>query len=494
MHVMRELRDEKIDFWIKNNLNVLMVGHYGVGKTTRIREAFKKQGVKLKYFSASTMDPWCDFVGVPKVVEDAKGPYLDYILPKDMRDGDVEAIFMDEFNRSHKKVRNAVMELLQFKSMNGRPFPNLRMIWASINPEDEGEYQVEVLDKTQKDRFEIQIGVPYQPSLEFFMSKFENRQARAAINWWESLSDELKMEVSPRRLEYALRVYNMPGGDIKDVLPHSASPSKLNTLLKTGPIDEKLKDLFNNNDLPAAQKYLQVENNFAAAQKYLCGIIPDKVDEDSWKLFFLQAISTEKLASMMATNEAAYKFIIAKVDTVPLFSRMVRDAIKAGTDRVLIRRLKKELNANKLLAATFGVSSNANFEKPYHSNRISCVQWSTRIAGWLSQPMDTTPQRLKIYEDLADWIPKTLTLTEAVATLEMISVLAARSHCSTLKQMNHVLGVTNHCIDQINKAAGLSFSEILTNYGSKFDKLLEKVRDNGMYDKLFCPLKQQQVS
>ena len=40
----------------------------------------------------------------------------------------------DELNRAKPKVRNAVMELIQFRSINGIKFNNLRMIWAAINP------------------------------------------------------------------------------------------------------------------------------------------------------------------------------------------------------------------------------------------------------------------------------------------------------------------------------------------------------------------------
>jgi len=489
MQVIRELRDEKLDFWIKNNLNVMLVGHYGVGKTTRIIDAFKRHNLKFKYFSAATMDPWCDFIGVPKVVTDERGPYLEYVLPRDMRDGDVEVIYMDEFNRSHKKVRNAVMELLQFKSMNGRPFNNLRMIWASINPEEEGDYQVEALDKTQKDRFEIQIGVPYDVSLDYFIKRFDQRQAKAAVSWWEALSDEQKMEVSPRRLEYALKVYNL-SGDIKDVLPHSSGPSKLSGLLKTGPIDERLKDLFKGADLEAAKKYLAVENNYAAAYKLLSSHIPDDVEENAWMMFFLQAVSTEKLASMMATNESAYKFIVANCDTVPLFQRLVKDALRTNTDKVLVRRLRKEIDSNKLLAASFGTNAApVGFEKPWHSGRVSGTPWSTRIANWLTEPMDTTPQRMKIYDELADWIPATMTLEEAKGSLELVNMLAARTHAGTLKQFRKLVPIFNHCIDQINKASSLSWNEILTNYGDKFDKLLGKMKDSGMDKRIYCPLR-----
>lgn len=490
MQAIRELRDEKLDFWIQNNLNVLFVGHYGAGKTTRILEAFQRQKLKFKYFSAATMDPWCDFIGVPKVITDERGPYLDYVLPRDLRDDTIEAIYMDEFNRSHKKVRNAVMELLQFKSINGRKFNNLRIIWAAINPEDEGDYQVEALDKAQKDRFQVQIAIPYEPKLAFFVSKFDSRQAKAAISWWQALTPDQQMEVSPRRLEYALQVYNLPGGDIRDVLPHNSNPSKLSSLLKTGPIDERLKDLFKANDLDAAKKYLQVENNYAAAARYLCNHIPEQVDENDWMLFFLQSISTEKLAALLSTSEAAYKLVVTNCDKVPVFARMVRDAIATNTDKVLVRRLKKEIDNNKLLAVGFGkTDASTVHEKPWHSNRVSAAPWATRLAGWISQPMDTTPQRIRIYDELVEWIPATLTLEDAKGTLEMINMLAERSHANTLKQFRKLVPIFNHCIDQINKASGLSWNEILTNYGDKFNKILEKMKDNGMESRIYSPLR-----
>src|SRR5581483_8923121 len=172
---MRELRDEKLDFWIQNSFNVLFIGHYGIGKTNRVLDAFKRNNLKFKYFSAPTMDPWVDFVGVPKTITDASGEYLDYVLPRDFRDDTIEAIYIDEMNRGHKKVRNAIMELVQFKSINGRPFNKLRLVWAAINPEDEGDYQVEPLDKSQKDRFQVHVQLPYEPSFTYFSSRFNSR-------------------------------------------------------------------------------------------------------------------------------------------------------------------------------------------------------------------------------------------------------------------------------------------------------------------------------
>ena len=45
----------KIDFWIANNLNVMLIGRHGVGKTAIVTDAFNRHNLKWRYFSASTM-------------------------------------------------------------------------------------------------------------------------------------------------------------------------------------------------------------------------------------------------------------------------------------------------------------------------------------------------------------------------------------------------------------------------------------------------------
>lgn len=221
------ITEAKLKFWIDNNLNVLFVGEHGVGKTARVKQAFDKAGLNWLYFSAATLDPWVDFIGIPKETEDPETgiKYIDLVRPKPFAEDTVEAIFIDELNRSHKKVRNAVMELVQFKSINGKPFKNLRIIWGAINPENrledssELEYDVERLDPAQKDRFEIHVDVPFAPDRAYFLSK-HGPKSEAAMAWWKDLPSNVQKLVSPRRLDYALGVV-AKGGDIRDVLPFS---------------------------------------------------------------------------------------------------------------------------------------------------------------------------------------------------------------------------------------------------------------------------------
>ena len=115
-----------------NGFNVLLVGNHGVGKTAIVRTALDDLGLVWKYFSASSIDPWVDLVGVPK----EKDGVLELIRPATLDFENLQVIFLDEYNRAPKKVRNACMELIQFGSINGKKFPKLQLVIAAINPDD----------------------------------------------------------------------------------------------------------------------------------------------------------------------------------------------------------------------------------------------------------------------------------------------------------------------------------------------------------------------
>lgn len=205
------------------NYNVLFEGRPGVGKTSIIHEAFTKNGLKYKYFSASTMDPWTDLVGIPKTIEvtDYNGKQVqavDLIPPADLVINKYDAIFIDELNRAPPKVLNALMEVLQFKSINGKPVP-FKFIWAAINPfEENDDYQVEPLDPAFKDRFQIQIKMPYKLDNAYLKDKFGAISA-PFIEWWNEQPEAVQFQISPRRLHDAID-FHRKGGDFKDMLYH----------------------------------------------------------------------------------------------------------------------------------------------------------------------------------------------------------------------------------------------------------------------------------
>jgi len=220
-----------------------------------------------------------------------------------MADESVEAIFIDEYNRSHKKIRNATMELIQFKSINGRKFPNLKVVWAAINPnEEEDEYDVEDLDSAQVDRFQIKIKVPFIPDFEYFQNKYGQDWAKSSLEWWNGIPDKAKKTVSPRRLDYALEIYK-EGGDVFDVLPIETNPTKLITTLKLGSLEDKIKSLFKSKDAKQAQKFFEQENNFQAA-------LPIIKKKDEFMKFFLPTVDNERITSLFFSDNKFKQFIL----------------------------------------------------------------------------------------------------------------------------------------------------------------------------------------
>lgn len=210
--------DETLTEWTKMTLNtttlnryategynVLLSGGHGVGKTAIIKEVFGKEfgehDVSWKYFSASTLDPWVDFIGIPKNYTNDKGKEVFKIIPPEHFTGDekIEALFFDEINRADEKTLNALMELIQFKSINGRKFPHLKCVWAAENPHDDQdhEYSVRPLDPAQRDRFQIQLDVPYELNKNYFTNKYGKDYFDISKGWWQ----KNKKVISPRKLD-----------------------------------------------------------------------------------------------------------------------------------------------------------------------------------------------------------------------------------------------------------------------------------------------------
>lgn len=206
----------------KFKLNVLLIGDHGIGKTEIMKQICVYMGWKYIYFSASTLDPYCDLVGIPSPEFDKElgKKMLKYI--RDHRLEDAKIIILDELNRSFPKVRNACFELIQFKALQGVPLPELELVWAGCNnPDTEMNYAVEEMDPALMDRFNCYVKMEANPIAEVYASKgIPLHKAKAAIAWWQVLKTNAKRYVTPRRVEYMLDLH-MKGVDLKYSIPPS---------------------------------------------------------------------------------------------------------------------------------------------------------------------------------------------------------------------------------------------------------------------------------
>jgi hypothetical protein len=208
----------------KGNFNAIIVGTHGIGKTYMVQEIAQELKLNLGYWSAATMDPYIDLVGVPYPDKDTGR--LKFAQRNDIFD--MEFLFFDELNRAHLKVRNSILELIQFKQINGVKLPKLRMVWAAINPPTE-EYQVDDLDPALRDRFHVHVELAPTPSIDFLKTKMEDDTANFVYNWWSLLKEEDREKVTPRRLEY-LGTCHDAGISVLDAAGDAIPPNTLGIL------------------------------------------------------------------------------------------------------------------------------------------------------------------------------------------------------------------------------------------------------------------------
>ena len=478
------INDNKLAFWIENNLNVLFIGKHGVGKTSVIKDAFEKANLNWKYFSTATMDPWVDFIGVPKSVKDGDTEYLELVRPKEFADDKIEAIFFDEFNRSPKKVRNAVMELIQFKSINGKKFNNLRIVWAAVNPDDEEKYDVEKIDEAQLDRFHIHVEVPYKCNSSYFSNKYGKDIASAAISWWDELPLNQKEKVSPRRLDYALMM-NSISGNIRDVLPGSSNISKLITVMQFGPVKKTLQRLIKESNAVEAKSFLLLENNYSSSIDHI-------IKNDEYMKFFFPVMSPEKLASLLTTNKKAFDFITQNVN-IDVFAKIVEDVYTVSKKATLKNKIKKvckgitdlpeniknmfkaipKSNVDNLFSV-IGVSGifkrNFNAVKPaWGAHTTSKDKYSNKT--WTSFLNDmlfgNTIERRISFRKIQEKLPKSFNSSqEAIDTLKALDTIFKKSHEYTITRIlfqGKIVNLSNHCCAEAERLMIIEDNLSVTN-------------------------------
>lgn len=442
--------DSNIDFFIKNGMNVLFRGRHGTGKTARILEAFEKHKLKYQYYSASTLDAWVDFVGIPKETTDANGlTYLDLIRPKAFAEDQVEAIFLDEYNRAPKKVRNAVMELIQFKSINGKKFKNLKIVWAAINPEEDGDdkYDVEALDPAQIDRFHALIEVPYKPDLKYFKNKYGEMEAVAAVTWWSELDPKLQKSVSPRRLDYALDVHGK-GGDIRFVLVNEGlNINKLITELQNGPISANLKKIYEAGDLAAAKSFLSAENNYSASTPYI-------LKKKEYTNFFIPVLSDERISALMSKDKVVENLIFSQPTK---FMGVIEDLAKNPTSPIarraatIIQDMQRQKMLQQQQAALASGMKQVGFNGFFNAQATVNDYNNKFNAFLLTKPVLTTTQdRVALYNDVVRYMPKDINMAETLlnkVVFEGLLQIATTSHAAKInKDMPNLIPLINHIL------------------------------------------------
>lgn len=198
------ISEKELADYLSHGFSVLLEGRHGTGKTAIVKEACDSLGWKLKSYTVSLMDPYIDLVGIPVPRTDENGKeYMKLLRPKDIEDADV--IFLDELNRGEIKTLNAVLELVQFGTINGEALPRLKAVVAAQNPAGD-IYDTIELDKALVDRFDIFIEVKPMINIPYFTKTFNRDIAQVVSKWYKERGPKADY-ISPRRMEKICQLY-----------------------------------------------------------------------------------------------------------------------------------------------------------------------------------------------------------------------------------------------------------------------------------------------
>ncbi|MDK2954227.1 MAG: hypothetical protein PWQ27_1610 [Kosmotoga sp.] len=139
-----DLRVEEVKYLSKKIMEAgeipLVWGHFGVGKTDLAREIAEETGRELIILVISQMEPG-DLIGLP-----ARDENKTVFLKPDWWPENGNVILMiDEINRAHRSIRNAIMQLLIDRRIHNHLLPEGCWIMAAANPPDEEYDQVELI-------------------------------------------------------------------------------------------------------------------------------------------------------------------------------------------------------------------------------------------------------------------------------------------------------------------------------------------------------------
>lgn len=147
---------EHISATIQMGGNIAVFGRRGTGKTEISKAEIRKLDCKEVYMNLSVMER-PDLGGYPDVMAPNRGSqYVDFMLPKfyeEMVDGKQGVVaLLDEVDKAEPALWAPLLEFTQFRTINGRPLPNLQAIIMTGNLISEGGQKPSppLLDRTEK--------------------------------------------------------------------------------------------------------------------------------------------------------------------------------------------------------------------------------------------------------------------------------------------------------------------------------------------------------
>lgn len=192
-------------FSIVTGTPVRIIGEPGIGKTAVIEYLCELLGFRCVMLLAAQMSPEDVTVAMPFYSEKLGRKALYSLLYGEMSTDRPKIVVIDDLGRAHPSVNNILMELLQQKSIGGKPIPKVAAMIVTDNPQDDLTGSLSTMDLAVADRCATWLvtaaDTPWPWALA---SKFPELDLTKLVESYFKLTTEVRRVLSPRVLEWMI--------------------------------------------------------------------------------------------------------------------------------------------------------------------------------------------------------------------------------------------------------------------------------------------------
>lgn len=147
-----------------------LIGHHGLGKSSIVYQWAAENGYKVSERRLGQMADAGDLIGLQEFIKDVKSgmpTHTKHVLPDWFPREPKTIVFLDEVNRSHKDLLQAVFELVYDKSLAGVKLPADCHVVAASNPATDDYSVLDFSDAAFQDRF---VHIMFTPTKDEWLS------------------------------------------------------------------------------------------------------------------------------------------------------------------------------------------------------------------------------------------------------------------------------------------------------------------------------------
>lgn len=160
---------EMADFTIKNGMNMITLGDAGIGKTEIQLQRIAEAKARAIYLNLSVIEA-PDLIGLADKTPEGKTRYC---IPDKFRylgekrdDADIDVLIVDEIDKAKPELQNPMLELFQFRSINGIKL-NIQAVLATGNLPDENAFSQTLSHALTNRCFVFKVSSAFDPWMKW---------------------------------------------------------------------------------------------------------------------------------------------------------------------------------------------------------------------------------------------------------------------------------------------------------------------------------------